>query len=83
LAYSKCNQQDDDDSQIGGELGELMNVEKQRNQASVIIKDMLDMDWLHGLSHEKKLYDKIVLQKLVGRGGEGKVYKTNTIDDAV
>lgn len=61
----------------------LMNEQQKRNKASIIIKELLDLEWLNNLSQEKKLYDRIILQKMVGRGGEGKVYKTNAIDEVV
>jgi len=32
---------------------------------------------------EKALFEKLQCQKLVGRGGEGKVYKSNVIDEMV
>lgn len=60
-----------------------MNFEKQRNDAAIIVKEYIDLSWLQNLKKEKELYDKIHCQKLVGRGGEGKVYKSNVIDDVV
>jgi len=33
----------------------LMNEQQKRDKASIIIKELLDLEWLNNLSKEKKL----------------------------